>query len=275
MPLIRDGMTQSWFCNFLRSHQGLKAQRREIISMRRDQIHILQDIFQTITESESPEMSLEKIGQLLIDRCGVDVCSVYVFNAAEEKLVLRATVGLTKESVGTISMDVHEGLTGLVLETMKSVFVVNPATHPRFKYYEASGEDRYQTFLGVPLIYHQQTLGVLVIQTIAADTITEADIPVFENIASQISAIVAYTGILNSLPRPSMQEEGGSESAGHPHRSHFKRNYLRGESVSFGVAEGYTHYLPENISFNQVHCTLTEDSGSDLRRIERAFEKAG
>src|SRR6056297_95899 len=196
--------------------------------MKRDQIHLLQDIFQTIAES-----------------------------------------------VGSISMDVHEGLTGLVLETMKPVFVVNPAEHPRFKYYENAGEEHYQTFLGVPLIYHQQVLGVLVIQTIAADSITEADIPVFENIASQISATVAYTGLLSSLPRPSMQEEGGSESAGHPHRSHFKRNYLRGESVSFGVAEGYTHYLPENISFNQVHCTLSDDTESDLERLEKAFKGAG
>jgi|SRR6056297_764423 len=274
MPLIRDGMTQSWFCNFLRSHQGLKAQRREIISMRRDQIHILQDIFQTITESESPEMSLEKIGQLLIDRCGVDVCSVYVFNAAEEKLVLRATVGLTKESVGTISMDVHEGLTGLVLETMKSVFVVNPATHPRFKYYEASGEDRYQTFLGVPLIYHQQTLGVLVIQTIAADTITEADIPVFENIASQISAIVAYTGILKGLPGWEPKSGEPADDMAAPSQKTYKRNYLRGESVSFGVAEGYAHYLSENINFNQVHCTFSENTDDDIRRLERAFENA-
>ncbi|MFO7837940.1 MAG: phosphoenolpyruvate--protein phosphotransferase [Desulfosalsimonadaceae bacterium] len=241
--------------------------------MQRDQIHLLQDIFQIIAESEGPEVSLERIGQMLIDRCGIDVCSVYVYHPEEEKLVLRATVGLNKEVVGSISMDRNEGLTGLVLETMEPVFVVNPAEHSRFKYYEDSGEEIYQTFLGLPLIYHQQAIGVLVIQTISADSITEDDLPIFENITSQIAATVAYTGILKSFSGRSGQSQsaGTSSSAS----SRFQRNYLRGESVSFGVAEGYAHYLPENISFSQVHCTLTEDSEADLSRIERAFEKAG
>ena len=244
--------------------------------MKRDQIHLLQDIFQIIAESEGPELSLERIGQVLIDRCGIDVCSVYVYHPEDENLILRATVGLSKESVGNIAMDVNEGLTGLVLETLKPVFVVDPAQHPRFKYYEDSGEEIYRTFLGLPLIYHQQFLGVLVIQTISADSITEADIPVFENIASQISATVAYTGLLKSLPRPARTGEGDEpESGGHPSSSQFKRNYLRGESVSFGVAEGYAHYLPENISFDQVHCTLSDDTESDLERLEKAFEGAG
>ncbi|HMA66837.1 MAG TPA: phosphoenolpyruvate--protein phosphotransferase, partial [Desulfosalsimonadaceae bacterium] len=121
--------------------------------------------------------------------------------------------------------------------------------------------------------YHQQAIGVLVIQTISADSITESDIPIFENITSQIAATVAYTGILKSFSGQSGDLQGPDTAS--PAGSRFQRNYLRGESVSFGVAEGYAHYLPENISFSQVHCTLTEDSGSDLRRIERAFEKAG
>lgn len=241
--------------------------------MKRDQIHLLQDIFQTIAESESPELSLERIGQMLIDRCGIDVGSIYVFDEVEKKLVLRATVGLTKESVGRISMDMHEGLTGLVLEKMAPVFVVNPSTHSRFKYYETSGEEKYQTFLGVPLIYHQQVLGVLVIQTIAADSITEDDIPVFENIASQISAIVAYTGILKGFAGQGFVPGEPADATPLLQRT-YKRNYLRGESVSFGVAEGHAHYMSENINFSQVHCTLSENPNDDIRRLERAFEKA-
>ncbi len=242
--------------------------------MKRDQIHLLEDIFQIVAESEGPEVSLERIGQVLIDRCGIDVCSVYVYHPEANKLILRATVGLNKEAVGSISMDTDQGLTGLVLESMKPVFVVHPANHPRFKYYENSGEDIYQTFLGLPLIYHQQALGVLVIQTIAADSITEADIPVFENIASQISATVAYTGMLKNFA----QKEAGGDTEAHSlptGTGRLKRNYLRGESVSVGVAEGYAHYLSENITFNQVRCTLTENTQADLNRLEKAFKNAG
>jgi phosphotransferase system enzyme I (PtsP) len=242
--------------------------------MKRNQIHLLQDIFQIIAESEGPELSLERVCQMLIDRCGVDVCSVYVYHPERKKLALRSTVGLNKEAVGTIEMDVTQGLTGLVLETMQPVFEVHPEHHPRFKFYENSGEEIYQTFLGLPLIYHQRALGVLVLQTVADDRIAEEDIPLFENIASQISATVAYTGLLNGLSRP----EGGpqeSEAERSGTQGQPRRNYLRGESVSQGVAEGYAHYLSENISFDQVHCTLTENTEGDLRRIENAFAAAG
>lgn len=244
--------------------------------MKRNQIHLLQDIFQIIAESESPELSLERIGHMLIDRCGVDVCSVYVYDPVPERLILRATVGLNKESVGSIAMERNQGLTGLVLETMAPVFVVHPERHPRFRFYENSGEENYHTFLGLPLIYHQQALGVLVLQTVRDDQISEDDIPVFESIASQISATVAYTGLLTGLSRPPVSTGADlGETDKESSTRLLRRNYLRGEAVSEGVAEGFAHYLSENISFDQVHCTLAENPESDLHRLERAFEAAG
>jgi phosphotransferase system enzyme I (PtsP) len=150
-----------------------------MVEMKRQNISILEEIFRIITDSKQPEHTLELIVKQIADKLNTDVCSVYVFDPTERHLVLRATVGLNQASVGSISMNVREGLTGLVIEKMEPVFVVKPSTHPRFKYYEESGEDIYQTFLGLPLVYHQKILGVLVIQTIDENAISEADLPIF------------------------------------------------------------------------------------------------
>lgn len=241
--------------------------------MSREQIRILENIFQTIAASDSPKNTLARIVRLIAEKLAIDVCSVYVFHPGENRLVLQATVGLNPDSVGTVSMDVNEGLTGLVLETSQPVFVVDPATHERFKFYQDSGEERFRTFLGLPLIYHQQVLGVLVMQTVSPEGLDKADIPVFENIASQVSATVAYTGLVAELAArpqaadalPVVAMDGGRT---------LKRNYLKGVSVFRGVAEGYAHYLPETIDFDQVRCAFSEAPGNEIARIESAISRA-
>jgi len=132
-----------------------------------------------MTDSRRPEDTLEKIVKLVAGKFNTDVCSIYLFDVGKDNLVLKATVGLSKESVDKISMSIHEGLTGLVLEKMRPVFVVDPSRHLRYKFFEGSGEEAYKTFLGVPLVYHKDILGVLVVQTLGETDIPEADIHVF------------------------------------------------------------------------------------------------
>ncbi|MFP3981812.1 MAG: phosphoenolpyruvate--protein phosphotransferase [Desulfobacterales bacterium] len=244
--------------------------------MQTQQLSILEDIFRTITDSGDPETTLNQIVHKVAGRLEIDVCSVYVFDPSENKLVLKATYGLAPSAVDVIEMDISEGLTGLALEQMKPVLVVHPSRHSRFKYYAESGEEKYATFLGLPLIYHQKVLGVLVIQTVAENGISEDDIPLFANIASQISATVAYTGLLEDLsyrrsspPRQIHADESRKQGARSGSPTH-----LQGDPVSEQVAEGYAHYLPENIDFDQVQCLLSESPDSDMERLNRAFEKA-
>ncbi|MBE9547184.1 MAG: hypothetical protein IMF10_06795 [Proteobacteria bacterium] len=52
---------------------------------------------------------------------------------------------------------------------MKPVFVVNPSGHPRYKFFKGCGEEIYKTFLNIFLVYHQNVLGGLVVQTVKED----------------------------------------------------------------------------------------------------------
>ena len=117
--------------------------------MATDRSQIVDDIFQRpLHKQQHPEKTLEHIVRLVSDRLKTDVCSVYVYDPSANRLILKETLGLSTESMGNIEMNVSEGLTGLVIERMAPVFVVDPKTHPRFKYYPDSGEEKYQTFLG-------------------------------------------------------------------------------------------------------------------------------
>ena len=78
---------------------------------------LLEKICSVISDSGTPQESLQTIVELLVQQFGMDVCSVYLLDDQRRRLILRATIGLAKESVDRISMGIDEGLTGLTLET--------------------------------------------------------------------------------------------------------------------------------------------------------------
>ena len=75
---------------------------------------IIEDVGRIIGSSSDPADSLREIVKLIAGRFGVDVCSIYIFDAAKNRLSLAATVGLSEDMVGKIYMSIDEGLTGLV-----------------------------------------------------------------------------------------------------------------------------------------------------------------
>ncbi len=244
-------------------------------------ISVFEDISKIIAGSVLPADALQKIVELVADKFSTDVCSVYLFDEKESHLILRATVGLCRESVSKISMGINEGLTGLVLENMKPVFVADPSGHPRYKFFKESGEDIYKTFLGVPLVYHQNVLGVLVVQSVQEDAISKSDINLFTTIASQISATVAYSGLLDDLKkerqdRRDLEEKLLEEVEIHAEKTakKGKKGLIRGMPVSPGFAEGHAHYLGESIGFDQIEYEETEDVSSEISRLEAAFTRS-
>jgi phosphotransferase system, enzyme I, PtsP len=240
-------------------------------------LNLFEDICRLMTDSSRPQKTLETIVMLVAGRLGIDVCSVYLFDENKEQLILRATYGLNPASVGKIRMSPQEGLTGLVVEHQEPVFVIKPSEHPRFKFFENSGEEIYGAFLGLPLVYHQKSFGVIVFQTRDETGISESDLPVFTSVASQIAATVAYTGLLENLEKERTQRvhlekrlKTNSLSRSTPKS---KKNILQGVPVSSGIAEGRAHYLPTGISFDQVACITDSDSKTETRRFEIALAR--
>lgn len=242
---------------------------------------LLDKICTVITDSGTPQHSLQTIVEMIAGQYDVDVCSVYLLDAARKRLILRATIGLNPQSIGRISMGIDEGLTGLVLETMGPVFVRQPEQHVRYKYFEHSGEEAYQTFLGIPLVFHQQTFGVLVLQTIDDQSIAEDDIAVFSTIASQIAATAAYSGLMNDLQKERMERR--SDMAQAPPEASLRKpapkpkerkSILKGVPVSAGFAEGQAQYLVYGIGFDQIRTEKAENPRHEKARLQRAFKQA-
>ena len=162
----------------------------------------LEEIGNLAAEGGQPAETLMNVVALIAKRFRTDVCSAYLLEPDRANLVLAATVGLRKECIGSLRMEVHEGLTGLVAELVRPVAVEQVRQHPRFKYFHDAGEDAYQSFLGVPLIDRGILQGVLVVQTVEARVFNENEIRMLTEAATQVAPVVSEARTLDRFIAP-------------------------------------------------------------------------
>lgn len=238
---------------------------------------IIENVARIITKSVSREGTLQEIARLITKKTAIDVCSIYLYEDESDCLQLVSTVGLTSDSVGRICLKAGEGLTGLVLEEMKPAFFRDPQSHPRYKFFDGSGEEQFRNFLGIPLIYHGETLGVLVVQTRDEMGISEADIPIFTAIAAQIAGAAAYANLLAHLRKT---EEETDNLKVQLSRSSAKdditvnKGFLKGIAAAAGFGKGSAYYVRKSISFSDVSEQKATDIDGEICRFEAALKQS-
>src|SRR5262245_31024084 len=125
---------------------------------------VLEDISGSTARSEDLQETLQRIVEVVAERMSTEVCSLYILDPRAQRLTLWATTGLERSAVGKVTMSVEEGLTGMAIEKLEVVMAVDALTHPRYKYFPETGEEKYHSFVGVPIVERGTPIGVLVVQ---------------------------------------------------------------------------------------------------------------
>jgi starch phosphorylase len=165
----------------------------------------LEEIGNLTREGGKPAETLMNVVALIARRFRTDVCSAYLLEPDRANLVLAATLGLRRECIGTLRLALHEGLAGLVAEQVHPVAVDKVSQHPRFKFFGESGEEKYQSFLGVPLIDRGVLQGVLVVQTAEARVFEKEEIRMLMQAAAQVAPVVSEARTLDRFIAPAQE----------------------------------------------------------------------
>lgn len=142
------------------------------------------------------EARLDRIVRLIAANMVAEVCSIYV-RLADGSFLLFATEGLRKEAIRTTRMKPGEGLVGLIGRTGEHLNIANAQAHPAFFYRPETGEEIYQSFLGVPMTRSGCIIGVLTVQNTTTRTYSEEEVELLQTIA-MITAEILST-VLESL----------------------------------------------------------------------------
>lgn len=167
-------------------------------------LNTLRKIVQEVNAAKDLKAALTIIVQRVKEAMGSQVCSVYLLDPESNRFVLMATEGLNKRSIGKVSMAPNEGLVGLVGSREEPLNLEDAATHPRYRYFAETGEERYASFLGAPIIHHRRVMGVLVVQQKERRQFDEGEEAFLVTMSAQLAGVIAHaeaTGTIRGLGR--------------------------------------------------------------------------
>lgn len=251
---------------------------------------ILEDISTLISHSQDLQETLKSIVAIVAERTETEVCSLYILDRPKNRLTLCATMGLDQESVGKVSMGINEGLTGLVIEKMSPVMVVDAQAHPRYKYFPETGEERFHSFLGVPLIEKRMPLGVLVVQTSRRREFSRDEIRLLKAISAPVSSIIIQARLLDSLKDKERERkeyhkrledtlrrlrsyEGRHREGTARGVLHKWRDRLTGLSVAPGFGRGTAYVLKPRMDLRSVKKEKAKNPKREIERFRAAVER--
>jgi phosphotransferase system enzyme I (PtsP) len=153
-----------------------------------------------MAEPISAQDRLDKIVRQIAGNMVAEVCSAYVLRS-DGVLELYATEGLKREAVHSASLRIGQGLVGTIAEEARPLNLPNAQAHPAFQYLPETGEEIYNSFLGVPILRAGRSLGVLVVQNKAHRTYYDEEVEALQTVAMVLAEMIAV-GELEGLARP-------------------------------------------------------------------------
>ncbi|MDE1514828.1 phosphoenolpyruvate--protein phosphotransferase [Vibrio sp. dsl-7] len=215
----------------------------------------LRDIVEQVSKVEDVHQALDIFVKQTCEAMNTECCTVYLANEEMHRLELMATQGL-KFKGDKIHIDFDEGLVGLVKRSAEPINLAEASKHPNFKYFKQLGEEVYHSFLGTPIIYRKQVLGVLVVQQKSPRLFSEMEVSFLVTLAAQLAVLVAHA-----------QTQG-------QWRLSKKQPAITGVAASSGVAIGEFWWDDTQPDLAEVLPASTLDIDLEQGRIALAVESA-
>ncbi|MFT4863323.1 MAG: phosphoenolpyruvate-protein phosphotransferase [Pseudohongiellaceae bacterium] len=149
----------------------------------------LTNIVQNASLIEVRDEQITYIVDSICKAINVDVCSVYVV-AQDKAMELVASHGLVNNH--KVRIPDLNGIVGQVVKTRHAINTANARSHPSYYHIEGIEEDRYSSFCGVPVVRYGTVIGVLAVQRITAQKLSDEDEAFVSTLASQLSHLIQH-----------------------------------------------------------------------------------
>jgi phosphotransferase system enzyme I (PtsP) len=215
---------------------------------------LLKRLRELMQEPLEPQERLDRIVRDIASNMVAEVCSLYVLRA-DSVLELYATEGLNPNAVHLAQLRLGQGLVGTIAASARPLNLSNAQEHPAFAYLPETGEEIYNSFLGVPVLRAGRTLGVLVVQNKTMRHYRDDEVEALETTAMVIAEMIA-TGDLARLTRPGLELD--------------LRRPVSFTGLSFNDGVGLGHVVlhePRIVVTN----LFNEDSEEEVRRLETSL----
>ncbi len=130
---------------------------------------------------------LERVVEFVSTVAKCDSCFVFVLE--DNELVLRASKNPHPDEVGRLTISLGEGITGWVAQHRQPVAIGRNAFHdPRFQSFNELPEDRFESFLSVPVLCRGRLVGVINLQNREPHSYSKLEIRLISTIGFLVGA---------------------------------------------------------------------------------------
>jgi len=217
---------------------------------------ILTQLHEVMASRMIPQTKLDRVVEIAGENLDSEVCSIYLLR--EGMLELFATCGLNPAAVHVTRMAIGEGLTGAIAERNDTLNLAEAKAHPDFQYRPETGEEKFHSFAGVPIVYRERAVGVLCVQHVERRRYEKIEIEALQTTAMVVSELIANNDMVD--------EEGAfglTEGQTGPVT-------INGLNLAKGLASGVAVFHQPRVMIDQV---VADDVEAERQRVYRAFDK--
>lgn len=143
---------------------------------------------------------LKQLIKTIIQIVPLDSCLIYFYDREKKHLILVGSKKPHTEQIGNIILSKGEGITGWVAEHKKTVAIERQAyKDERFKFFEELPEDRYESFLSVPIIDGDGVAGVINVQNRLPYKFTQIQIKTVQSLVKIIASAFANVALVRKV----------------------------------------------------------------------------
>jgi GAF domain-containing protein len=149
-----------------------------------------------INSAANSTLDLDQMLDSVVDHVAAvtraDVCSLFTYEPEIDRLVLRATRGLTPSSVGRVRLRLGEGVTGWAARAGKPLALTDGWRDDRFLHVPGLGEERTRAILAVPIVLFTKLklVGVITLQSYGDRQFAERDVSFLETVAGEVAIAI-------------------------------------------------------------------------------------
>ena len=216
---------------------------------------ILVNLHDVMASRANAQAKLNQVVEIIGEALDSEVCSIYLLR--EGVLELFATRGLSPDAVHVTKLALGEGLVGTIAEHGEVLNLDQAASHPDFAYKPETGEDKFHSFAGVPIIRRERSVGVLAVQHADPRRYADIEIEALQTVAMVLSELIANAGLIDTAgPKDRPQSTAALR--------------LPGQKLVDGMAAGYAVFHQPRI---HIEHTVAEDTEAERHRVYAAFDK--
>src|SRR4030095_12603920 len=214
---------------------------------------ILTGLHDLMARRGSAQAKLDHVVDLIAEAMQSEVCSIYLLR--NNKLELFATHGLRKEAVHVTRLAMGEGLVGTIAAMGRVLNLAEAGRHPAFVFRQETGEERFHSFAGVPIIRREAAIGVLAVQHADPRRHDDGEIEALQNVAIVLAKMIASARLVDGA-RTARRDAGMQR--------------IEGLKLVTGMAKGVAVFHQPKVV---VEHTVADDIEAERTRVYTAFRK--